>query len=304
MKASAILRCRGDEDRATQGCRERALTRAIAGRARRGRRPQRAGVRGHLADARPGDAGPPPDGQRAARSCCRGAQPQILNADRAGRASPASRRPARRRARVAPAAAAPVAPAAPAAVAPAAAAPVAPAAAAPVAAAAAAGRSRRRARVPERGGSSLGGVFLLALICWAAAELFVAIKVADAIGVIPMLLLLIAGWPLGLWALRSQGRAAWRRLSDAVAERQTPGAGGPRRRAGAARRRAADRPRVHHRRARLAAPAGAHPGARARLWCVRNLQSRVVVRAARFGGRYAYDVDSTATDIDQPQLHS
>jgi UPF0716 protein FxsA len=37
---------------------------------------------------------------------------------------------------------------------------------------------------------------------------------------------------------------------------------------------------------------------------VRNLQSRVVVSATRVGGRYSYDVDSTATDIDQPQLHS
>ena len=42
----------------------------------------------------------------------------------------------------------------------------------------------------------------------------------------------------------------------------------------------------------------------ARVLVLRNLQSRLVVRAARFGGRYAYDVDSTATDIDHPQLHS
>ena len=36
----------------------------------------------------------------------------------------------------------------------------------------------------------------------------------------------------------------------------------------------------------------------------RNLQSRLVVEATRFtGAARPYDVDSTATDIDQPQLH-
>ncbi|MGH2892812.1 MAG: FxsA family protein, partial [Solirubrobacteraceae bacterium] len=37
----------------------------------------------------------------------------------------------------------------------------------------------------------------------------------------------------------------------------------------------------------------------------RNFQSRVVVAAARFSGapRSEYDVDSTATDVDGPQLH-
>jgi UPF0716 protein FxsA len=36
----------------------------------------------------------------------------------------------------------------------------------------------------------------------------------------------------------------------------------------------------------------------------RNLQSRLVVQATRFTGASGpYDVDSTATDVDQPQLH-
>ncbi len=36
----------------------------------------------------------------------------------------------------------------------------------------------------------------------------------------------------------------------------------------------------------------------------RNLQSRFVVSATRFGNASRpYDVDSTATDVDQPQLH-
>ena len=50
-----------------------------------------------------------------------------------------------------------------------------------------------------------------------------AIKVADAIGVLAMLLLLVVSWPLGAWVLRSQGRAAWRRLSVAVSEGRSPG---------------------------------------------------------------------------------
>jgi hypothetical protein len=38
---------------------------------------------------------------------------------------------------------------------------------------------------------------------------------------------------------------------------------------------------------------------------VRNLQSRFVAQAVRFTGATApYDVDSTARDIDQPQLRS
>jgi len=37
---------------------------------------------------------------------------------------------------------------------------------------------------------------------------------------------------------------------------------------------------------------------------VRNFQSRLVVAATRFSGapRSPYDVDSTATDVDPPQL--
>ena len=79
-------------------------------------------------------------------------------------------------------------------------------------------------------------LFLLVLICWPVAELFVAIEVAEAIGVLPMLLLLLAGWPLGLWALRSQGRvgmaAAQRRRRRQADSRPR----GPQRRARAARR--------------------------------------------------------------------
>jgi UPF0716 protein FxsA len=144
---------------------------------------------------------------------------------------------------------------------------------------------------------------LLLLILWPVAEIFVAVEIANAIGFLPMLLLLIAGWPVGLWALHSQGRAAWRRLSDAVAAKQNPG-----------------REVLNGALVVLGGLLMLIPGfitdafglflllpptrALARGLLVRNLQSRVVVSATRVGGRHSYDVDSTATDIDQPQLHS
>jgi len=57
-------------------------------------------------------------------------------------------------------------------------------------------------------------LFLL-LILWPVAEIFVAIEIAQAIGVLPMLLLLVAGWPVGLWALHSAGAGLpGRRLSE------------------------------------------------------------------------------------------
>ena len=64
---------------------------------------------------------------------------------------------------------------------------------------------------------------LVLLICWPVAEVLVAIKVAETIGVLLTILLLAASWPLGTWAIRSRGRAAWRRLADAVATGRPPG---------------------------------------------------------------------------------
>ena len=65
-------------------------------------------------------------------------------------------------------------------------------------------------------------LFLLLLVLWPLAELFVFVQVADAIGLLYALLLLIAAWPLGIWALRSQGSAAWRRFAAAAAENRAP----------------------------------------------------------------------------------
>jgi UPF0716 protein FxsA len=145
-------------------------------------------------------------------------------------------------------------------------------------------------------------VILLLLIAWFAAELFVVIQVAGAIGVGATILLLILSWPIGAWALRTQGRAAWRRLSDAVAAGRSPG------------REVLDGALVLIGGLLLIVPGfisdvlGAIallPPTRALLrgGLARNLQSRFVVTATRFGNAARpHDVDSTATDVDQAQL--
>ena len=146
-------------------------------------------------------------------------------------------------------------------------------------------------------------LILLVFVVWAAAELFVAIKVADAIGVLATVVLLLLSWPVGSWALRSQGRAAWQRLGAAVSAGRSPG------------REVLDGALVLIGGLLLIVPGfisdvlGALallPPTRAllRRQLARNLQSRLVVTATRFtGAARPYDVDSTASDIDQPQLH-
>jgi UPF0716 protein FxsA len=143
---------------------------------------------------------------------------------------------------------------------------------------------------------------LLLLIAWPVAELFVAIKVGEAIGVLLTVVLLIASWPLGVWLLRAEGRAAWRRLSAAAAAGRPPG------------REVLDGALVVVGGALLIVPGFITdvlglllllPPTRslARLGIVSNFRSRLVVRATRFGGRPApHDVDSTATDVDAAQL--
>jgi UPF0716 protein FxsA len=68
-------------------------------------------------------------------------------------------------------------------------------------------------------------MFLLVLLFIALpiAEIYVIIKVGEAIGILPTLALLIADAVLGWWLLRQQGRAAWRRFNAALAEGRFPG---------------------------------------------------------------------------------
>ncbi len=143
---------------------------------------------------------------------------------------------------------------------------------------------------------------LLLLICWPIAELFVAITVAQAIGVLPTILLLVVSWPIGIWTVRSQGRAAWRRLSAAIAAGRPPA------------KEVLDGALVLLGGGLLIVPGFITdaigicvllPPIRAltRRLLVRNFQSRVVVQAARFTDRSSpYDVDSTANDVDPPRL--
>src|SRR5579875_3595433 len=66
-------------------------------------------------------------------------------------------------------------------------------------------------------------MWLVLLILWPVAEIYVAIKIAEAIGVLLTVLLLLASWPVGSLAVRAQGRAAWRRLGESVAAGKPPG---------------------------------------------------------------------------------
>jgi UPF0716 protein FxsA len=54
------------------------------------------------------------------------------------------------------------------------------------------------------------------------AELYVIIKVGEAIGLVPTLILLLADALLGSMLLRYQGRAAWIRFNRALAEGRLP----------------------------------------------------------------------------------
>jgi UPF0716 protein FxsA len=143
---------------------------------------------------------------------------------------------------------------------------------------------------------------LLFLIIWPAAELFVVIKVADAIGVLETILLLVLSFPLGVWAIRTQGAAAWRRLTIAVSEQRTP------------TREVLDGVLVLLGGLLLIVPGFITdalgillllPPTRilARKLLGRNLQSRVVTRTVGFANRSRpFDAEATATDVDQPQL--
>jgi UPF0716 protein FxsA len=149
-------------------------------------------------------------------------------------------------------------------------------------------------------------VALLLLILWPVAELLVVIKVAEAIGILLTILLLVAGWPVGIWIARAEGRLAWRRLSEAVAAGRPPG-----------------REVIDGALALVGSVLVIIPGfitdvigllmlapptrALARGAIARNFQSRLVVAATRWGNgpgdaRPSYDADSTAVDIDRPQL--
>jgi UPF0716 protein FxsA len=65
-------------------------------------------------------------------------------------------------------------------------------------------------------------LWFVLLVLWPLAELFVIVKISEAIGFLWMLLLLFISWPIGTWIIRHEGRAAWRRLREALAAGRTP----------------------------------------------------------------------------------
>jgi UPF0716 protein FxsA len=143
------------------------------------------------------------------------------------------------------------------------------------------------------------------LILWPVAELFVIVEVARAIGVLLTVLLLFAGFPLGAWALRTQGAIVWRRAADAISTGRPPG------------RHLIDGALVVAGGILLMLPgfitdvlglALLLPPSRSLGTTVvlRNLRSRLVVRTARFTRRPGgpADVDSTAVEVEQRRLQS
>lgn len=147
------------------------------------------------------------------------------------------------------------------------------------------------------------GVFiLLLLLLWPLAELIVAIEVAELIGIAPMLLLLAAGIPIGWWMMRAHGRGSLRRLSAAFRERRSP-----------------SRDLLDGGIGLLGGAFVIVPGfisdaigialylpptrALARRIVASRVSTRVVMGAADFTvARQRYDVDSTAHDVQPPQL--
>ena len=142
----------------------------------------------------------------------------------------------------------------------------------------------------------------LLLICWPLLELFVAFEVSQVIGVTYTVLLILLSVPVGMWAARSQGRAVWRRLADGIATGRPPA------------RAVLDGALVLIGGVLFILPGfvsdvfGALlllPPSRAglRRLLARNFQGRFVKQMAGFPtGSPCYDVDATATDVEQPRL--
>ncbi|HEY2477708.1 MAG TPA: FxsA family protein [Solirubrobacterales bacterium] len=68
----------------------------------------------------------------------------------------------------------------------------------------------------------MGLLLVLVFIVVPIAELFVIIQVGEWIGVVPTLLLLLLDAVAGSWLLKHEGRSAWRRFNQALAERRLP----------------------------------------------------------------------------------
>ncbi|HEX2096260.1 MAG TPA: FxsA family protein [Solirubrobacterales bacterium] len=65
-------------------------------------------------------------------------------------------------------------------------------------------------------------LLIVAFVLVPLAELYVILKVGDAIGILPTILLLVADSLVGSMLLRSQGRAVWRRFNEALGAGRVP----------------------------------------------------------------------------------
>ncbi len=65
-------------------------------------------------------------------------------------------------------------------------------------------------------------IWFVLLVLWPLAELFVIVKLSEAIGFLWVLLLLIISWPIGTRIIKHEGRAALRRLREALAAGREP----------------------------------------------------------------------------------
>jgi UPF0716 protein FxsA len=65
-------------------------------------------------------------------------------------------------------------------------------------------------------------LLLLLFIVLPVAEIYVIVKVGEAIGILPTLALLIVDGFIGAALARSQGAAAWRRFNEAIAAGRAP----------------------------------------------------------------------------------
>jgi UPF0716 protein FxsA len=149
-------------------------------------------------------------------------------------------------------------------------------------------------------------LLVLLFIVVPIVELYVILQVGEAIGALPTIAILIADSVLGSVLLRSQGRAAWRRFNDALAERRAPA------------REVLDGGLIIFGGALLLTPGFVTdvfglllllPPTRAlvRRLVVRTFASRFIVAGAGRmtrgrGAREAYDVDGTAVEVDRPPL--
>ena len=160
----------------------------------------------------------------------------------------------------------------------------------------------------------------LILIVWPLVELYVIVRVAEAIGALLTIVLLIAAVPLGFWAMRSVGRTVWRRFNAALAEGRPPG------------REVVDGALVVLGGGLLIVPGFItdvlgllllFPLTRVPLRgaLIRNFQNRLFMQAGQFaqrsggqgagagaggggaGGGGSYDVEGTAREVDPSQLH-